>query len=193
MTKCQNLNDGSVTSWAAIIRRYKARHYPNHEAEMSWFRNQPTLHDAIFVAASAQDDRGKRYDHQRRLRRSALNASTSALLRVEQAIGKYRGRTFDELFALVEKTLGNILGAGELYLYDTALRIGSWLNLEPEKVYLHRGTRVGAMKLGVSGKRRFVEKSELPEPLRCLGAGEIEDILCIYADNFGDDKGASCG
>jgi len=52
-------------------------------------------------------------------------------------------RNFDELYELIEKLVGNINGTGELYIYDTSLRIGAKLGIEPNKIYLHRGTREG--------------------------------------------------
>ena len=43
---------------------------------------------------------------------------------------------------------------GELVVYDTALRIGARFGLEPEKVYVHRGTREGVRKLGLDAALR---------------------------------------
>jgi hypothetical protein len=46
----------------------------------------------------------------------------------------------------------NIKGFGELAVYDCSLRVGSYLNLLPDKIYLHAGTRKGAeaLKMNVS-------------------------------------------
>jgi hypothetical protein len=65
-------------------------------------------------------------------------------------------------------------------VYDTALRIGAKLGLEPEVVYLHRGTRRGVRALGLDADRTFVALGELPHELRALRPHEIEDCLCIY-------------
>lgn len=101
--------------------------------------------------------------------------------------------TFDELIDLVERIAGPVSTFGELAIYDTARRIGTHLGLEPEKVYLHRGTRTGANALGRAwlgrdGKRQAgpwrgqpsLEMSELPAELTELTPGEVEDALCIY-------------
>jgi len=60
-----------------------------------------------------------------------------------------------------------VYGVGELACYDAALRIGGNLNIFPEKIYLHAGTRTGArelLKQRVNG--RFIYKEDLPEPFR---------------------------
>lgn len=53
------------------------------------------------------------------------------------------------MFHLIDTALETIPGLGELYVYDTTLRIGAKLNLFPDKVYLHAGTRLGATALGL--------------------------------------------
>jgi hypothetical protein len=73
-----------------------------------------------------------------------------------------------------------IPGIGELTVYDTALRIGAHFGLEPERVYVHAGTREGARALGFENRRTTIDMNELPEPLQRLSAREAEDMLCIY-------------
>ena len=70
-------------------------------------------------------------------------------------------------------------------VYDTALRIGAKLGLEPEVVYLHRGARSGMKALGLGAGRLFVEVYELPHELRSLRPHEIEDCVCIYKTKLG--------
>jgi len=50
---------------------------------------------------------------------------------------------------LIDTALEPIPGLGELYVYDTTLRIGAKLNLFPDKVYLHAGTRLRERALGL--------------------------------------------
>jgi hypothetical protein len=61
-------------------------------------------------------------------------------------------QTVRELHALIKRTIHSIGGLRELYTYDMALRIGAFLGLAPEFVYLHRGTRAGARALGLNAK-----------------------------------------
>jgi hypothetical protein len=78
----------------------------------------------------------------------------------------------------------DIGGLGLLYCYDTALRMGCRLRFLPLRVYLHSGTREGAIALGIDRKRQTVEIAELPPPFACLDAAEIEDALCIYKSDL---------
>ena len=88
------------------------------------------------------------------------------------------------MFEHIEALLEPIPGAGELYVYDTSFRIGVYLGLYPTKVYLHRGTRVGAIALGYDGKQKALDKSVLRGDFVMLEAFEIEDILCIFKDEI---------
>lgn len=80
------------------------------------------------------------------------------------------------------EAIGSIRGVGELLVYDTALRIGAKLELMPDRVYLHSGTRRGARSLGLPFKMRLISIAELPVPLRSLKQHEVEDCLCIFKD-----------
>jgi hypothetical protein len=90
--------------------------------------------------------------------------------------------TFDDLYKLIEEVILPINGLGPLYVYDTALRIGSYLGLLPEFVYLHAGTMTGALNLGIAIQGNRVRVKDLPKEFHSLEAIEVEDILCIYKD-----------
>jgi hypothetical protein len=49
---------------------------------------------------------------------------------------------------------------------------------------IHRGTRAGAMALGLDASNETLEMSVLPAELQQLSASEGEDVLCIYKDEF---------
>lgn len=138
----------------------------------------PSLDDTIRSAGTATDWREKRFDHQRRLPGAVLRSGTIALRRCKNQIAA--ASSFHELHEILRCICNRIAGLGELYAYDTALRIGSYLGFEPEGVYLHAGTRVGARALGMDTKRPYIPVDELPGPLRALPAHELEDLLCIY-------------
>ena len=104
-----------------------------------------------------------------------------------------RCSTFHALWALIRDNLKPIQGIGDLYIYDAALRIGAYLRLTPERVYLHAGTRIGARKSGLllraGGRREWLESNELPATLRDLPPSDVENLLCIYEGRlprFGD-------
>jgi len=174
-----------MSNLKAIVRTYIAQIRPRAQAELDWFRKQLTLNSAIELAALAINSEGKRYCHQRRLKRENLERAKTVLLANSDFIRKCG--SFDELFTLIEMTLQEIGGIGELYIYDTALRIGANLSLSPGKVYLHTGTRVGAKALGLDGKLKTLDIAALPIELHQLEPHEIEDVLCIFKSELSEE------
>lgn len=138
----------------------------------------PSLELAIHHAALAIDRRGKRFSHQCRIPIDALQRAKALLGGEAARLGE--SRTFHELHAFLAKTLKSVRGLGELYVYDSGLRIGAFLGLAPSHVYLHAGTRTGARALGLDLSQGFLRVSELPKPIQELQPHEIEDFLCIY-------------
>lgn len=170
------------TKLDAIVRAYIDRIRPRAQAELDWFAHQPSLDSAIEKAALAVNSRGRRYSHQRRLKKPALKEALRNLLDKSGALKQ--ASDFDELFNLIRAAVKPIPGIGELYVYDTAVRIGAKLNLFPIKVYLHAGTRVGGRALGLNDSTATLEVSALPKEFRTLEAHELEDILCVYKDEL---------
>lgn len=171
------------TRLAGIIKSYKALRAKRPDTWSQFAVQQSTLKDAIAVSALSINKENKRCPHQYRIPKAVLEQAKDELLVNIARIRK--AKSFDELYTIV-RTLG-IFGIGELTAYDIALRIGAYLKLHPDRVYLHAGTRAGAKRLlgEVSGDYLF--KSDLPKAFRGrnLKYGEIEDILCIYKDRFG--------
>jgi hypothetical protein len=180
----RNTRDRS-TRLNAIVHTYLRRIRPRAQSELDWFAHQPSLHAAIRTAALAVNSCGKRYSHQRRRTKLALERARGALSKRARAMEK--ADDFSELFDLIDATLEPIPGLGELYVYDTALRIGAKLNLFPDKVYLHAGTRIGARALGLRAAATL-DMSELPREFRALKPHEIEDVLCIFKDEFAPSR-----
>ena len=166
-----------------FIRHYKANYRPNKENEFDWFENQPSFEPAIINAAEAIDEDGKRYSHQRRIKRVPINNAKAELL--ENIHNLEKSDSFHSLWLLMNRLIKPINGIGELYVYDAALRIGAFLKLYPEKVYLHAGTRTGAKRLKIKKSNKdWIELDELPKEFQELPMNEVEDILCIYKDDF---------
>jgi hypothetical protein len=141
-----------------------------------------SLERAIEMASMGEMSNGKRSHHHYRRSERQLNAGKSALMAAYPQIRNCKD--FDELHDLVKKITDRIDGLAELYTYDAAHIIGTRLGFDPEKVYLHTGTRKGAMVLGFSGGLRYVEVSQLPAEIQVLKAYEIEDFLCMYAGDL---------
>jgi hypothetical protein len=155
------------------VNAYIRDHRAKTARELRHYRVQRTLRHAIEHAALAQTSNGK-HPHQWRIPNSILRRFARAVL----AVAVQRFRTFDELHERIR--VARVPGIGELAIYDTALRIGAYLGLSPERVYLHRGTRKGATALGLGRGQKTLEVRELPKAFRRLRPYEIEDCLCIY-------------
>ena len=153
------------------------------QQELLLFTNLETLETAVEFAGLARCPGGGKFHHQFRIPPRTLEKSKSMLA---QLISKIRNcLNFEELFNLMKEKIKDIPGIGELTIYDTALRIGANLGIEPKLVYLHRGTKVGAKALGkvweinIRG-RNSLNRSELPGAFSKLSPREIEDCLCVY-------------
>ncbi|HEX3484181.1 MAG TPA: hypothetical protein VHT51_03915 [Micropepsaceae bacterium] len=144
--------------------------------ELQHFRKLPSCRDVIREASLCLTKNGKRHSHQRRIPRQVLINAERALQKRRTDLRK--APSFFELHKHVKVTIGGIHGIGPLTIYDIAQRIGAYLKLEPEHIYLHAGTREGARALGLLGE--MIEVGELPKELRYLSPKELEDFLCIF-------------
>ncbi len=169
------VSESPLDSLEAIISDYLANYSDNADRELRFYQRQRTLEDALENAALARLPSGKRAHHQRRLSSSTLNAAWDAL----QQCDFKACRNFHDLFCLIDQTVRPIDGIGELYVYDTAHRIGAYLRLVPDRVYVHAGVRVGAKALGFK-KCDYILCSDLPGEFSALQPDQIEDCLCIY-------------
>jgi len=168
---------GQPQSHAEVVRAYVRDHRIGAQRERRYYALQPNLADTVRAAALSKLPGGRRHPHQRRIPGRVLQQAATALANASLAVA-----TFDELNEAVRKTIGPLRGIGELAVYDMAYRIGAHLGLEPDRVYLHAGTREGARALGLDGAA--LSKSELPKAFHPLSFGEIEDCLCIYKDDL---------
>ena len=164
-----------------IVKLYIRKIRPHAKEELDFFRTI-SLDLAIHQASLAINKEGKRYSHQRRLKKSVLSKAHQILEKEVSAIKKIK--SFEELHDTIEKAVLNIQGIGELYAYDTSLRIGANLGLLPKKVYVHAGTREGARALGINTRTKTLNRADLPKEVHKLDPYEIEDLLCIFKDEF---------
>ena len=145
------------------------------------------IEDAIRKAALAKDEKGEFYIHQWHLKEKYPDVPKKAEHILVNCADKIAAcNDFDALHDLIWcelKCRNRVKGAGELYCYDTAFRIGISRNVMPQKVYLHAGTRKGAEALGICGKgKEVLEMSELvkkyPEFAK-MEPYQVEDFLCL--------------
>ena len=163
-----------LQSFAAIVRAYCRDYRAAAEHERAHWARHSSLNAAVHAAALSTLSSGKRHPHQYRIPGDALRSAADAL--TGQTIPVCR--SFDDLHRIVHHRISGIHGIGELAVYDIASRIGAFLGLSPDRIYLHAGTRRGAQALGLRGTT--VHKNDLPPEFRRLSPAEIEDCLCIY-------------
>lgn len=166
-----------------IVRQYHAIRKKHTDQHIDFCVQQKYLPQAIEVAAKAINEENKIHGHQRRIGRIKLNAFAEVLRLKESDIRK--AKTFDQLLSIIESVKSDRIA--DLTYYDTATRIGAYLNLFPDKIYLHAGTRTGASYLFDKIKdRKFITLDQLPKEFLNydLTASEFEDILCIFKDYF---------
>ena len=129
----------SYDSNKTIVDTYLRDKAAGEDAYLRFYRIQRSLAAAVEKSAMAELPSGKRFSHQRRIPRATLLAAKTALMAVDFSVCT----SFDELYDLVAATIGPIPGVGELTIYDTAHRLGAYLQLSPKFVYVHAGVRAG--------------------------------------------------
>lgn len=170
-----------------LVKHFIRDHRPHVQDEREFYAGSKSLREAIDRATRSLRADGTKHSHQWRRRWETLEEARDELQAIRSALSK--AKTFDALYTLVADAVIPIHDISELTAYDFAWRIGVFLELEPEVVYLHRGTRDGAVALGFSRSRKSLAVEELPAPLRALTPAEIEDYLCIFKDDFVGEAG----
>ena len=163
----------------AMVSEFIAICLPCEREELAFFKGL-SLEKAVEFAALAKNKEGKRFSHQRRLAKASLKEGSELIMKMVSEI--QQARSFEEVLEKIRRVAFQVKGLGELYSYDTSLRISVKLGYEPKQVYLHAGTKIGAKRLGVitDKNRDSVPMTELPEALRQLNnAHEVESFLCI--------------
>lgn len=161
-----------------ILAHYIKHRCPQLDAELAWFAQPQSIGAAISRAAAAKGEDGKRLSHQCRLLKTVIPTASAKLRRAVKTF--QRARTFDELFNMIQVVIGHIPGVGPLYVYDTALRLGAFLGLQPAEVYLHAGARDGAKRLLGNFAVSMVPLTQFPAVFHVLSPYEMENLLCCY-------------
>jgi hypothetical protein len=153
------------------------------DSVVKYVLEQKSIGDAINTAVMSKDKNEKKHSHQRRLQNNCLEDYAQKLLEIKNQISQVK--SFNSLYILLEQN--RIHGVGELLIYDVSVRIGEYLKIYPETIYIHAGTKTGLQNLL---KRKIpekqIKKEMLPEPFCSsdLTPGQLEDFFCIYKDIF---------
>jgi len=157
------------------------------DRNIQYCMQQTELHKVIEIAACAVDENNKIHEHQRRVGKIKLQEFANLLKQKEQEIKKVK--KFDELLNIIKSI--KCYRIGELVRYDTAERIGFFLKIYPEKIYLHAGVKVGVKNLlGNLYRKNFLIIDDLPYELKKyksefnLQFYDFESIFCQYKDKF---------
>lgn len=169
-------DDRATPTLEGIVAAYLRDNADGEARYLRFYQIQKTLPDAITKAALAELPNGGRFSHQWRIPGPVLAQARDALLKLDYSTV----RTFAELYEKVAVTLRPIRGIGLLTIYDTAHRLGAYLKLTPEQVYLHAGVRTGAKALGLGDWRAKLPMSVFPPAIQRLRPEQVEDCLCIY-------------
>lgn len=164
-----------------IIAAYKSRHAQRLHDELAWFSEKQPLRDVIVRVTAARYRDGTKLSHQHRLPEDVLEQANMALQGTSKAI--HNASSFDELFNLIAGHYKKINGAGPVYTYDTALRLGAFLSKEPCDVYLHAGAREGAERLLRRPlSSRHVSLGLFSPAFLVLKPMEMENLLCCFRE-----------
>ena len=195
------MGDGMRANDAVIERRVEqaVSDYITHQRndaieEQRFYRDTPTLSQVITRAAHAVTKGGRKHPHKCRIPRDALREFGARLAASERVIRE--ATSFDELHEIVREVGEPIRMIGVLTIYDTAHRIGCKLGLPPAKIYLHSGTRSGAVAIGIHRSRTSIAVKELPKPFAVLEPYRIEDCPCIFKGLLSGERATSgrrCG
>ncbi|MEX2140007.1 MAG: hypothetical protein WD894_12145 [Pirellulales bacterium] len=177
-------------SLSALVRIYQRKYGPRIAEYLSYFQKLESLDDVIRFACHGKD--GLIHGHQHLVGKKKLEQARKELMRHTSEIESCD--SFDELLNCVEDSTQNIYRFGTLAIYDTSLRLGAHLNLWPDVVYVHAGTKNGCRALGVKTKGGRVELDQLPKAIRVLEPYQAEDFLCIFKNQIGgmDAKVTGC-
>lgn len=173
-----------ITTLGGLVTDFKQR-FPNTERDtvMEVAARAPTLAKAINAACASIGTNGKQHNHQSRVSAEARKELASVLKAKQRQLRSFTD--FDQLHDFIAE-LG-VAGIGPVTMYDVATRVGAWLELSPESVYLHAGVQGGALALGLVVKGDKVDRiarAALPVEFMQLTADEAEDFLCTYRTTF---------
>jgi hypothetical protein len=171
-----------LTSLEAIVEDWQMR-FINGDAKkyrdtvVDYCMKSDSFEQAVTRACHCRNEEGKKHNHQSKVKDKVLHRWRDVILK---NIDHTSIKTFDELYDKLN--FWRITGIGPVTHYDVATRIGAYLKLEPEQLYLHAGVLSGwnlLQKYRVKWPFR-VKRIFWPEALRVLPADQVEDLLCAY-------------
>lgn len=166
-----------------LVNDYKERWGNSYKEEDKWWGDQTeSWEKAIEKAWKSRFANGKMHSHQYRVANKLPKGLEIALNDNRQP---KEFNKFDLIYVWVKSISDHVHGLGPTTTYDVARRLGVWLSLYPDRIYLHAGTAVGAKKIGIRGATASL--SAFPKEIQQLGATHAENFLCIYKSEISCD------
>lgn len=159
----------------------------NHCGNNEFIKNN-TYANSVHYAFYREN--GKKYHHQYRIPKDTLDSYENQLLQLESEFMSCKN--FDEIYELFKKH--RTYGIGNLTVYDVSLGVSQNYGIYPEFVYLHAGTKIGALNAKLIKKyarRDKLTPDEITVKLKWLKDIEpylIEDFLCICKNDISEES-----
>jgi hypothetical protein len=163
------------------IADYRAEHAGMLHVTERFYHGLPFA-EAVTYGASAAGPYGKIDPHQRRIGVKRLRRSAEIMVKRLPEILK--ARSFADLFMITEQVRLEIRGLGDLWSYDTALRIAfnRGATFYPQAVFIQRGGLKGVRKIFAikPANGRTLPVDIFPNELQRLQPFELENFLCVW-------------
>jgi hypothetical protein len=168
-----------VYNLGVLVKDYLCHYADKYKSEERWWAESLTWEEALERAWNSCRENGKMHSHQCHVAdklpeglRIALDANVQLDIFTD----------FHQLYIWVKSITTDVKGLGDTTTYDVAQRLGVWMKIQPELVYLHAGAAKSAKKLGIKGES--VPLSIFPDEIQRLGATHAERFLCKYKDQI---------
>jgi hypothetical protein len=150
--------------------------------ELERFFQSLSFQSAIEYAASGATPHRKIHPHQRGIGVKLLRQSAVMLKKYTPAIRK--ARSFANLFIITEAVKTDLKGLGDLWSYDTALRMAfnRGKTFYPPAVFIQKGSMKGIRKIfsKMPMKQRTLPLKIFPKEMHSLKSFEIENFLSVW-------------
>jgi len=168
-----------LDSLDAVVRDWKWRVDGSHlkrDGVVEWTAAAGTWYVAVHRAVFSRDARGKMHNHQTKV---PVAIKTLLFREIMKSSLPVDVRSFDHLYDVIASF--RIWGIGSVTVYDVSVRIGAWLQLEPDSLYLHAGVKQGWKALGLPRWDSVrVYREDWPLAFQSMPADELEDFICTY-------------
>lgn len=172
----------TTTDFEALIKVYKKHRLPWLLEIRKFYEDLPNLSSAIENAAQGIVPGNKMDNHQHRIGYKRCQQGMEALFKIADQIDG--SKSFEELLKITDQVASSTYRLGPLWAYDTALRIGFYMEYEPQEVYVQSGVQDGVNRAFNDKRRqgRSLAKSSLSDGLKDtdLSPYQIENFLCIW-------------